>query len=234
MIDELYNKHARSAIAVIGSSRSASLYKSREDIAIAVNGASLLEAKIDYSLSGHPSAHLKSWFKQMKGAKILNSTSAAYSKDLYPEEKQRSEIQKTYESSLKTRSLVLWEEYFVYNPHFEGLPKPSHPHMFFSYYGLNESARISREQKKLHLEGTSSCQALQAAFIMGASEIHLYGCAFENNGKDYFYNTSNGEKGHINEKQMRFMDFAIEEIMKQGTNVFVHGNTNLKNAVRVG
>ena len=120
------------------------------------------------------------------------------------------------------------------------LPDPTFPHLImreiFQY--LPESV-ISRNQRHLFYNGTSTSGAIQLANLMGAREIHLYGVEFSNQthdgratGTNYFYDAKKGETGMTNESQRGIMDEVIRKIREQGTEVFSHGPTNLKNSIR--
>jgi len=112
------------------------------------------------------------------------------------------------------------------------IPVPSKPHLILRHVSKTEP--IMRNQKTLNSGGTSVGVAMQLAYVMGASEIHLYGVEFSNvKGNNYFYNVQTGETGATPEDKMRRMDEMIVEIISQGTQVFSHGFTNLKNSIKV-
>ncbi|MFH1275784.1 MAG: hypothetical protein ABIH82_01605, partial [Candidatus Woesearchaeota archaeon] len=99
---------------------------------------------------------------------------------------------------------------------------------------------IKKEQDELYAGGTSAGLAVQIAHIMGAKEIHLYGCSFDNDarvpygGERYFYHPKEGEKGHTDKGQRIFLDAIIEVIKSQGTEVFAHGQTRLQSPRNIG
>jgi len=240
MIHEFFARHSGSRIAVLGSAPTLELYHEREDLAIAVNGASQIDRGYDYFLTGHQTSHLKSWFRTREGiSRIINSMSAVYDPQLYPDEEARERLIKEYEESMPS---LPSKPDLRFNRYFRELPQPAKPHGFF-YYGdapwRELPGLISREQTQLYAGGTSACLAVQVAHIMGAGEIHVYGCAFDNDspvpfkGERYFYAPKEGERGHTDENQRKFMDSVIAVVEQQGTPVFVHGPSRLEHHRKV-
>lgn len=242
MIDIFKDIHQGEKIAVLGSAPSLELYAEREDCVIAVNGASQINGKYEYFLTGHQTSHLKSWFRTREGVtRIINSMAAVYDPQLYPNEETRNRLIKEYEQSIRHPATP--DPLYHFNRTFRNLPLPFEPHAFFYYgeTGCNKTLSdcISREQKELFAGGTSAGLAVQVAHIMGASEIHLYGCAFDNNaavpyrGDNYFYVPKEGEKGHTDENQRRYIEQIIQIVEQQGVLVFVHGPSRLQHHRRV-
>ncbi|MCB9362572.1 hypothetical protein H6504_03985 [Candidatus Woesearchaeota archaeon] len=232
MIQRLRDVARGKSVAILGSAPSVELYRSLEDLTIAVNGASQLDAKIDYFLSGHQSAHTRTWFPHDMTL-ILNSMSAVYSKHLY-DDAVRETLVDAYEASLQTSGLEDAAG-FVYNHLFRGLPPPREPHTFFYFEEPTTSLEdaVHPAQQDLFGGGTSACLSLQTAQIMGAREIHLYGCSFDNHdgdqylGGNYFYEAKPGERGITNADQRHFMDRVIDIIQMRGLPVYIHGPSKL-------
>ena len=107
---------------------------------------------------------------------------------------------------------------------------------------------LSRNQKVLNWGGTSTCMATQLAYIMGASEVHLYGVEFSNDvtnshladvknsdysGSKYFYEPKLNETGRILPSQRLFFDRIIHFLKnKGGMPIYSHGFTNLQETIK--
>ncbi len=71
--------------------------------------------------------------------------------------------------------------------------------------------------------------AAQLALVMGAAEIHLYGCSFGTLPGDSHYAYDNRqEPGGIDANQVRRMDYVLSEIGSWGVRIYSHGWTTLK------
>ena len=121
------------------------------------------------------------------------------------------------------------------------LPGPISPHLVMrSVFQYLPDTEISRNQKHLYYMGTSSSAAIQLAYIMGASEIHLYGVEFSNKtedgratGTNYFYKAKKGEAGITTDSQRKVMDEVVRKIIDGGIRILSHGPTNLENTIRL-
>lgn len=223
-------------VAIVGSGPTAELFDKEEDIAIAINGAIALDKTFDYFLSSHPTAYRKSWFlMQPCVPRILNSVSAIYSKQMYPDEKIRKTLLNKYNSSIKETSQrdVLTGE--VYNVLFNDLPIPAPPHLFFYFDDIIDDPydRINRLQTKIFSGGTGACAALQVALIMGSPIINIYGCSFDNGtmhnneGRNYACPPASGEFGQTTLSQRYFMERSVEKVRELGTEVNIIGKSTL-------
>jgi len=272
-------KYKGKLIAVLGSGPSLPyFFKRKEDVVIGVNGASTLLRLKDYFLSDDSAAPEKTWFKNLdkRITMILTSAAAIQVPEIYPHKHVRNQLQHDYNKKVQTwinlakplrntledygRTDNLQYprkssngKYYLPPTHpfledFEhNMPNPKPPHIVLKYRSVNEP--ISREQIKINMEGTSSHVALQIAYLMGASEIHLYGVEFSNypkNGQlhssgNYFYQPASGEFGMTLDTQLKTMDNTIQEINKLGTPVFSHilskksekWNTRLTNSIKI-
>jgi len=240
MISKLRGLYNGKSIAILGSAPTIQLYDESEDLTIAVNGALQLNKRIDYFVTSHPVAFRKSWFNLKPDvSRIINSVSAIFYEPMYPDTEVRDRLTQKYIESMKDTFQFDDETGEKFNVLFRELPEPASPHRFFYFGDLNiePMKRVSKLQKDIFAGGTSACAALQLANIMGASEIHLYGCSFSNttrksfNGNNYFYKAKVGEMGQTNDKQRIFMDETIKSIANGGTKVYAHGFTNLKEPV---
>lgn len=229
-IDKFRRIHNGAKIAVLGSSPTLGLYKGEEDISIAVNGAVLFldnSSKIDYFMCGDKESYKRRWFlssKEFDATRIVSSFVLPYDKIIIPNPQERKTLQeklnKFYEDGGHHIDFTL-DNYILNSRH------------GFFYYSRPWNQKISRRQNKLSKSSTIAGVASQMAFIMGASEIHLYGCSFSDvDGKHYCYDPKE-DHGEIKWWQPTTMDFTLSQIVRLGTKVYSHGPTNLRIPERI-
>jgi hypothetical protein len=101
------------------------------------------------------------------------------------------------------------------------------PHGIFDYADIWEE-EIKPEQKKLCRGGTITGVAAQMAMIMGAKELHLYGCSFGDTGNGHYGYDHKGEPGGILNTHPVVMDYILSKIRDYGVDIYAHGPTNLR------
>lgn len=235
MIQQLRDVAKGASVAIIGSGATATDYKGKEDLAIAVNGGILNTGPIQYFMAGDRQAATRQWWMssldKKSAARILSSYLAPFDQLCYPDEAVRKRLQEqlsTYslEQVVSAKDLDKASSYVHYVPDC----KPEKPHLFFRFggFGLKYVTRIRPGQEYAFWGGTIAAIALQAALVMGARDIHLYGCTFSNpNGTAYFYDCPCNEQGMINEEQRRIMQATMEKVRDYGRKVLVHGKSRL-------
>ncbi|MFA4982903.1 MAG: hypothetical protein WC588_01675 [Candidatus Micrarchaeia archaeon] len=251
MLAHVRNIHAGKSFAVLGSGPSVSLFQRKEDVVIGVNGAGQLLRSGDYLFSQDERACMRSWFTTLapEVTCVLKATAAMRSERLYPDREIREGLIGIFESYVKSHpsEVRLNDDGFktirpgnpVIDAFQELFPIPKPPHMIVRF--VNEQS-ISREMGSLIKKGTSACGAMQLAYVMGASEIHLYGVQFTNDAKgiptsysgtNYFYVPKPGEEGRTMEEQRIDMDGIASRISCLGAKVYSHGFTRLKNTIKM-
>ena len=245
-----------STIAVVGSAPSAMMYKDiGYDATIAVNGASQLLPKAigpKYFLSGDAGASRQSWYTAIpRGVvHILRPVAAIYSPVFIREPSRRSALVTVWEQYLDSHpeqvrvipnrtvregtQRVLLRDLEYDNPFYDILLRripPCYPHVVFNI-GLPQP--ISRDMKKLRRGPTSAGCALQVAYLMGASAIHMYGVEMTNQGipyaeGNYFYVPLADEKGVTTSEQLASIEGVIEDLSKLGVKISHCGHTRIRN-----
>lgn len=245
-----------STIAVLGSAPSAAMYRDAGyDATIAVNGASQLLPRATgpkYFLSGDAGASRQSWYTAIpRGVvHILRPVAAIYSPVFIRDPSRRSALVKLWEEYLDcrpeqvrvipnrtvregTRQVPLRDLEYD-NPFYDTLLRhipPCNPHVLFNV-GLPQ--RISRDMKKLRRGPTSAGCALQVAYLMGASAIHMYGVEMTNRGipyaeGNYFYVPLPDEKGVTTPEQLASIEGVIDDLTKLGVEIKHYGRTRIRN-----
>lgn len=253
MLESIRDIHAGKVFAVLGSAPSVRKFSRKEEIVIGVNGASQLLVRHDYFLSMYKGAHHRSWFQTIERgvSHILRPHSALYSRHLYEDDRFRESLISSNECFMDRYPLQTKREIisgrvvrFVskeYEPEPNRLcqfPAPKEPHIILRE--VDPKQRIHKRMTKVSPGGTSACTAIQVAFVMGASEIHLYGVEFTNhtsdnhlNGTNYFYDTKVEEGGRTTTSHLFDADRCILEIRDRGVPVYSHGPTKLVNSIQV-
>lgn len=222
--------HEGSSIAVLGSSPTLQLYKGNEDIAIAVNGALMglrADLHVEYFMAGDKESHLRQWFlssEEYAATRIVSSFVLPHDPVIIPDETERARLQRLLQEHIETNMhhIDFTLDDYVLNSR----------HGFFRYNRPWEQ-KISPNQEWFTKSSTISGVAAQMALVMGAKEIHLYGCSFGDvEGKHYSYD-SRGEPGMIKPWQPINMDFLLMQIIRQDIQVYSHGPTHLRIPERV-
>ncbi len=210
MIESLHDIHKGSTISIVASGPSAVMYDGFGDIAIGVNGASLLGPTFDYYMCGDPYAHRHDWFsincsKERVVAKVL----ASMDYQLYPE--HIYDIERKSVTVLKQRAL--------------DLPDPVYPHKTFRYRSYKHD-KLRLNNKFLLFGGTISCCALQLAWMMGADRVVLFGCNFRHSmSEHHFYDTK--MPGRVVLTQVKTMQSVIDKMRTAGLVVSIIGKSAL-------
>ena len=226
MISGFRDLYKNSTIAILGSGPSIGLYSEKEDIAISVNGASLLTGKkYNFFLAGDVRAPERKWWLASKGlenvVRVVSSYIAPFDPILYPDEDVRNSILKKYNSFVEL------------DPYINFVPEhiPERPNAFFRFGGFGKEyvERISRKQDLLYWGGTISSIALQFSIILGGEDIHLYGCGLDNHtGKNYHYPVHDNERGGIENEQVEIMQATIDKIRGMKISISIHGESRIK------
>lgn len=229
-IDKFRNLHNGARIAVLGSSPTIRYYESKEDISIAVNGSVNCEPvkRADYFMCGDKESHKRRWFDVSRSScnhRILATFVAPYDFEVLPDLSERSRLVKEIESD--EAHLLNAGANIRFSPDFR---KVSEDHGIFEYADIWEQ-EISKGQERLCRGGTISGVAAQMALVMGASEIHLYGCSFGNENGDHYGYDPGKEPGNISKTHPVTMDYILSRIMANGVKVFSHGFTNLRTPI---
>jgi hypothetical protein len=254
MLQEMRELYNGKSFAVLGSAPSLRLYSGNQDIAIGVNGAGKILTEQDIFLSMYKGTHFSSWFKELaRGIRcILRPHSAMYSKRFFPSDDFRLKMIEKNERFMDSHpnqvrheelesELVRYvsKEYEPRKDFLKDFPSPAEPH--FVIREIDTSSPVTKDITKINPAGTSSCTAMQIAYLMGASEIHLYGIEFSNdvpdpndfNGDNYFTTPKKGETGRTLPKHREDMDAMILEIISQGIPIISHGPTRLENSEKL-
>jgi hypothetical protein len=212
MLHLLHNKHKGKSASIIASGPTAIKYDESTDISIAVNGAAFMEKQFDYFLCGDHNSHNFSWFKiQCSTVRVVSRLVASMDSQLYP---------KDFDEILDRKAVPAHKQRQVGN-----LLCPIYPHVLFNYRWYKEG-RLKPNSNFLMFGGTISCCAVQLAFLLGCSEIHLYGCGFNHRRGHYFYKS--GEKpGRVVKTQFETMERCLKEVRSLGMKVYIHGKSKL-------
>jgi hypothetical protein len=232
-IEPLRGIHSGRRIAVLGSSPTINLYRGGEDVSIAVNGAILCDAvpRADYFLCGDKESPNRSWWKpsfECTEHRVVATFIAPYDHVVVPDPEDRKRLVHTFENDPVHTELR--------GGNIELLPmdyKVSAGNAVFQY-ASREKQGISPNQPRLVKGGTIAGVASQLALVMGASEIHLYGCSFGTppDGRHYAYDNQ-GEFGMISHTHPKRMDGILAKIADCGVRIYSHGWTELRVPTRL-
>src|SRR3989338_10292781 len=231
MVNSIRGKHAGISVAVLGSSTTLGLFKGEQPISIAVNGAAKVVAST-YFVCADIRGSKRDWFyaSPYTTTRIVSSYISPFDKLCFPSPDDRERLQRDLsdflyndyidEEELLHYIFTLMEDsissndcvYESFRP--ELIPCP--PHLYFDYTKSGK-INVSKTQENIFRGGSVSGCALQIASIMSASEIHLYGCSFDNDsGRNYAYAAPTDQHGEIKTHHHVNMDRIIEQIMLQG------------------
>lgn len=261
MLTTLRDIFPDSTIAVIGSAPSAVAYRDiGYDATIAVNGASRLLPRTrgpKYFLSGDAGASRQSWYRAIPCGltQILRPMAAIYSEVFVRDPLQRSALVKLWEDYLdrhpqevrvipnrtvreRNRQEPLRDLEYD-NPFYDTLLNripPCAPHVAFN---VALPQPISKDMQKLRRGPTSAGCALQIAYLMGASAIHIYGVEMSNQGipyaeGNYFYNPKPYEKGVTTSKQLKSIEGVVHDLCELGVTIGHCGHTRIGNVCVFG
>lgn len=219
MLHLLHNLHTNKSASIVASGPSAKKYNGSTDISIGVNGAAFLGKKFDYFLCGDNNAHKYSWFKEKcSDVRVISRLVASMDYQLYPED-----------FDIVRRSVPQHKQRLV-----QDLMCPVYPHIIFNYrwYGLGRLGKKDRLvlPNYLMFSGTISCCAVQLAYLMGCSEVHLYGCGFTGRRKKHYFYNNNEKVGNIVKSQFETMQKCLKEVRSLGMKVYIHGKSKLTEA----
>lgn len=218
-IQRLYGVFAGATISIVGSGRTALTFRPEEcDVSIGINGAALLGPRFDYFLCMAPEAPERDWFyPDCSDTRIIESRIAPFDHRLYP----------------KSLSESLGRTPFYEPP--PDLPEPAGPHHIFVVEAPSEQgvqALLQHRSEALMTLGTVAGQAVQLAFLMGASVIRLHGCSFSEGTtgrlEHYFYPAPQGQTGWITPEQIHFMELYLSLVRHCGTRIVIHGDSALR------
>lgn len=222
MISELHDRHRGRSVAIVGSSPSATLFTPQIcDISIGLNGSALLGYRFDYFMCSDPDSHKRDWFYvDCSVSRVIAASIASMDFFLYPE---------ALSHTLRQRVAAGWSDQYAIR-----LPVPRKPH-FFYYRRLPTKSGLDNFKAKrtdvLMVRGTVAGEAVQLAYLMGASSITLFGCSFsrESSGTDrhYFYESDQDQIGEIKRFQLESMNLYLSVVRSQGVRVVIVGPTEL-------
>lgn len=260
MLNKIYNIYPNSRIALIGSAPSAVNYRDLGyDATIAVNGAWQLLCRANrnkYFLSGDAGASKKSYYPFIPNdvVHVMRPAGAIYSPVVIPNSSQRIALQNFWEDYLDVhpeqvriipnRTIregdadVPLRDLEYDNPFYDELLRHipiSGPHVVFNV-GLPQP--ITKNMKKLRRGATSTGCALQVAYLMGASTIHMYGVEMTNQGVDYaednyFYTPLPDEKGVTTAEHLHSIEGIVDDLCALGVDVVHFGPTLIRNVTVV-
>jgi len=229
MINSLRDKFKGNNMAILGSDPSVSLYEEKEDIAIALNGAALLDKDYNLFLTGDTAAPKREWWLSSGDknlvTRLVSSYIAPFDPFLYPNEIVRGFLQDELDETIRLNQ----DKKYPYTSYIPSV-KPSDGHFYFKFGGKGKEFvdNISPEQKEFFWGGTISAIALQISLVMGFKEINLYGCGFNNfEGSNYFYNCSEDQKGKIKLDQIEIMQLTVDKIRTFGVEVNIIGESKI-------
>ncbi len=220
----------KTSFAILGSGPTLALYQGEEDVAIAVNGASLCSFPYHYFLCGDLESPKRSWFyasTKHAATRIIASFLAPFDIVLYSRA-ERDLLRRELRPDLcKAKEKLSFLPLYEYNPSIE----PLKPHQVFQY---SSTGFPTTKKEFLHtLAGfrfvpgaTVASIAVQLAFQRGAKEIHIYGCSMDNeSGTNYFLRSKS--KGKTTPLQIRKFGKLIEWLRGAGSKVIIHGPSKL-------
>lgn len=238
-VESIRKKHAGKDIAVVASGPSSVSFSGREDVSIAVNGAAELFPATDYFVCMDGRSPRRAWFNTPSGARILSSYVIPFSAAAYPDARARHHVQEELAAWLNKPFMgeeelldVLIETYDPRLWSFTPSLEPACPHVYFNVG--EDFSLVSRDQELIIHGASVSGAALQIAFLMGARNIHLYGCSFDNDGgARYCYHPKESEHGKTEPYHVPNMDRLIGIVGRLGVDVYVHGPSRLTRGINL-
>lgn len=225
MIHELRGKYKGANIAVLGSGPTVNMYKEKEDLAIAVNGAALIDRKYDIFMAGDFTSPTMEWWETEASQRIMSSYISVFDPFMYPDKGTRTRLQDELDSHIAENK----DEKYPYVGYYPQT-RPKKPHLFFRFGGFGKEYVdfVSPNQVVMYWGGTISAIALQASLVMGCESINIYGCGFNNqSGTNYHYDCPEGQGGSISDEQIRIMQATLDKVRSYGVHVKVHGESNI-------
>lgn len=218
--------HHGQEMAVLGSGPTLNLYEGTPALSIAVNGASEIHRPYTYFICGDKHSPERPWFtasEKWQATRIVASFVAPFDPILYPDPNLRADLQ------ADGRFVDGCFEDYSYEPPI----KPIEPQAVFRYDPVAIHHRselpISRDQETLLYGGSIAGVAVQFAFIMGASKIHLFGCSMDNEaGSNYASFLTQGNLGRTLPSQIVALRRIITSVGDLGTQIEIHGPSPLK------
>lgn len=153
---------------MLGSGTSLALWRGKEDVAIAVNGAANVKLPYQYFMCGDGRSPQRDWFRASEGraTRLIAAFLTPYDPILYPSGTSR----------LILKACLKFSERYAFTPPL----RPRSQHAWFRYeprpIAAHDDLILTREPRPLLHGATISGVALQVALVMGAAEIALYGC----------------------------------------------------------
>lgn len=93
---------------------------------------------------------------------------------------------------------------------------------------LNASEQIQPLMERVVTGGTICGVALQVAYLMGAAEIHLFGCSMDNHTGTNYYLPQSGVPGATRSSQIMGLRDIVARIQFLGVPVVIHGASNVR------
>jgi len=230
-IEKFRGIHEGASVAILGSSPTLKLWKGQEDVAIAVNGASICEVVrkrgAKYFMCGDKMSPQRGWFEGSREtceSRLVASFVAPYDYQVIPDAAERARLMERLRDDDYHQSEPGGNIEFT--PDFGEIAVS---HGVFLYDDL-WNQRIHTSQKRFCRGGTVSGVAAQMAAVMGSKDIHLYGCSFGTpGGQDAHYAYDNqGEPGGIDTFHPIRMDYILSELAEEGAKITSHGFTRLR------
>ncbi len=226
-INDFREIHKGKSFAVLGSSPTINLYRGEQDVSIAVNGSVMCDAveRADYFMAGDKDSAKRGWFEKsmdFADSRIIATFIAPFDHLVLSDEEERSELQRLLEDD-KVHQREPGGN-IKFSPNFRNLVRP---HGIFEYADIWEE-EICPDQQKLCRGGTISGVACQMALIMGASEVHLYGCSFGTPEQGHYGYNNKNEPGGIRFDHPPTMDYILSRLVEHNVGVYSHGFTKLQ------
>jgi hypothetical protein len=230
MIEELVDLHKGARIAVLGSGPSLRLFTGQQPVAIAVNGAAFHRAAYQYFVCGDIQSPLQDWFYASRDRKEVKRVIASFltsvDRELYDDEARRR-VQEAVAPAVFAAA-----ENRSQKPLYDFIPpeRPRNGHLWFRYAvdplpADREAFLASMRDRRLLHGGTIAGVAVQLAYLMGASEVHLWGCSMDNDsGGNYADPRSNGR---TTDAQRRNLASLLRLLKDLGISIEIHGPSRL-------
>ncbi len=193
------------------------------DCSIAVNGGVNLPQRFNYFMASDHLAPNRSWFNRDNAeVRLIAAGIATFDNFLYPAE--------TFSPKSFTREILPYQFQRT-----RDLPQPAYPHQLFYELPPNRYRNRFPERDQftgLYAGATISGFAVQIAYLLGAAELHLFGCSFgsvrnDNGVRHYFYSAPRNQCGRILERHRRTMNQYLSILRLNGVEVVAHGPTAL-------
>jgi len=213
-------------MAVLGSGPTLGAFAGREPVAIAVNGAAACDVPYQYFICGDLASPQREWFyasRRHRARRFVASFLAPSDAVLFPSALLRWRLRcERLPRSVRARARRSPAPLYDYRP--SAAPTPGHG--WFQYCrdefptDEQELHRHLRAERLVHGASIAGV-AVQLAYLMGAAEIHLYGCAMDNDQGDNYFRP--GSRGQTTPLQRANFSQLLAWIAAAGVRLVPHG-----------